>query len=51
MNAVKAYYDGTVFIPVGPAKARRNQPAIVTILDDEKNPETSFEVRRNADDF
>jgi len=36
MVAVKAYYDGSVFVPVEPVKARRNQPAIITILDDGK---------------
>jgi len=36
MNAVKAYYDGRVFIPTEPVKARRNQHAIITILDDER---------------
>ena len=36
MNAVKAYYDGAVFVPVEPVKAKRNQSVIVTILDDEK---------------
>ena len=33
MTAVKAYYDGAVFVPVEPVKAKRNQSAIVTILD------------------
>ena len=37
MTAVKAYYDGSVFIPVEPVKAKRNQSAIVTILDDGKS--------------
>ena len=35
MNAVKAYYDGRVFVPVEPVRARRNQNAVITILDDE----------------
>jgi len=33
MVAVKAYYDGQVFIPERPFKAEVNQEAIVTILD------------------
>ena len=33
--AVKAIYDGNAFIPVEPVRVKRNQPAIVTILDDE----------------
>jgi len=36
MNAVKAYYDGRVFVPTEPVKARPNQSAIITILDDDK---------------
>jgi hypothetical protein len=34
MEAVKAYYDGHAFIPVGTLSAKKNQTAIVTILDD-----------------
>jgi hypothetical protein len=34
MEAVEAYYDGRVFIPRRPVSARKNQPAIVTILND-----------------
>jgi hypothetical protein len=34
MTAVKAYYDGKVFIPTSPIKAAKNQTAIITILDD-----------------
>jgi len=33
MTAVKAYYDGNVFIPIEPVRARKNQNAIITILD------------------
>ena len=33
MDAIQAYYDGSVFVPLAPVKARLNQPAIVTILD------------------
>ena len=33
MDAIQAYYDGSVFVPLVPVKARLNQPAIVTILD------------------
>jgi len=36
MEAVKAYYDGSVFIPVEPVKAKRNQTAIITILEEGK---------------
>jgi hypothetical protein len=34
MTAVKAYYDGKVFIPMSPIRAAKNQAAIVTVLDD-----------------
>ena len=33
MTAVKAYYDGKVFIPLSPIRAVKNQAAIVTVLD------------------
>ena len=36
MEAVRAYYDGNVFIPIEPVKAKRNQPALITIVDDNK---------------
>lgn len=35
MKAVKAYFDGTAFVPLTPVKARRNQSAIITILEDD----------------
>jgi hypothetical protein len=34
MTAIKAYYDGKVFIPMSPIRAVKNQTAIVTVLDD-----------------
>ena len=34
MIAVKAYYDGNAFVPLNPVKAKLNQSAIITILDD-----------------
>jgi hypothetical protein len=33
MEAVVAYYDGVAFVPTTPVKVKRNQQAIVTILD------------------
>ena len=33
MTAVKAFYDGHVFIPETPVSAEINQPAIITLLD------------------
>jgi len=35
LNAVKAYYDGRVFVPTEPVRAKQNQSAVITILDDE----------------
>jgi hypothetical protein len=35
MTAVKAQYDCRVFIPESPVKAEINQPAIITILDND----------------
>jgi len=33
-NTIKAYYDGSSFIPVKPVSIRKNQPVAVTILDE-----------------
>jgi hypothetical protein len=33
MVAVKAYYDGHVFVPENPVSAEINQEAIITLLD------------------
>ena len=35
MEAVKAYFDGSTFVPLGPVKAKKNQTAIITILDED----------------
>ena len=34
MKAVTAYYDGRVFVPTKPVSARKNQQAIITLLDE-----------------
>jgi hypothetical protein len=34
MDTARAYYDGTVFVPLTPIKARKNQPVIITFPDD-----------------
>jgi hypothetical protein len=34
MEAVNAYYDGHTFVPIQPIKVKKNQKAIVTILDE-----------------
>ena len=39
MEAIQAYYNGSVFVPLSPVKAELNQPALVTILESE-NTET-----------
>jgi hypothetical protein len=40
MEAVTAYYDGRVFVPTKPVSAHKNQPAIVTILDEKRENRT-----------
>ena len=37
MTAVKAYFNGTVFVPVNPVNVKLNQNVIVTILEDSKS--------------
>ncbi|MDR0324584.1 MAG: hypothetical protein LBI19_00635 [Oscillospiraceae bacterium] len=43
MQAVKAYYDGAAFVPLTPVKARRNQSAIITILEDEPSKKSFWD--------
>ena len=43
MEAVRAYYDGSVFVPVEPVKAKINQNAIITILDFDESVFASVE--------
>jgi hypothetical protein len=38
MTAVKAYYDGHVFVPVSPVRVVKNQAAIITILESSTEP-------------
>ena len=33
MEVVQAYFDGNVFVPLVPVKAKVNQSAIITIMD------------------
>jgi hypothetical protein len=44
MIAVKAYYNGHVFVPESPVSAEINQEAIITLLD-RKNPGASKKQR------
>jgi NADH:ubiquinone oxidoreductase subunit E len=42
MDAIRAYYDGRTFVPTKPVKVKRNQQAIITLLNevqDEKSKE------------
>ena len=32
MEAIQAYYDGNAFVPVTPVKVKKNQPALITII-------------------
>jgi len=43
MEAVNAYYDGTAFVPLEPIKAKKNQRAIITILDFDEESSTLSE--------
>ena len=46
MEVVNAYYNGHTFVPMKPVKAKKNQRAIITILDEiqgEKSKERAFE--------
>ncbi|MDR0795457.1 MAG: hypothetical protein LBE79_05290 [Tannerella sp.] len=46
MRTVKAFFDGEVFIPVTPIRAKKNQVAIITLIDDveySKNNKTYLE--------
>jgi len=36
MEAIQAYYDGNVFVPITPVKVKKNQPAIITIIESAK---------------
>jgi hypothetical protein len=33
LATIQAYYDGSVFVPLVPVKAKLNQPALITILE------------------
>jgi hypothetical protein len=35
MTAIKAYYNGQVFVPENPVSAEINQKALITLLDEE----------------
>jgi len=48
MEAVKAYYDGQVFVPLKPVRAKKNQEAIVTILEDMRDERSGEEARKAA---
>ena len=34
LDAIQAYYNGSVFVPLAPVKAKVNQSALITILED-----------------
>ena len=36
MEAIQAYFNGSVFVPLVPVKVELNQPALITILETEK---------------
>jgi len=50
MEAIRAYYNGKAFIPVAPVRAKENQAAIITILDefrDETSREESIQILKS----
>jgi hypothetical protein len=40
MSAIKAVYDGRVFVPLVPVRAKKNQVAVFTLLDPLKTAES-----------
>ena len=34
MEAIQAYYNGSVFVPLAQVNVKLNQPALITILED-----------------
>jgi hypothetical protein len=49
MEAVNAYYNGYTFVPTKPVKVKKNQRAIVTILDDivERDEKSNAKISRD----
>ena len=35
MQSIRAYFDGTAFVPVDTANIKRNQSAVITLVDDD----------------
>ena len=33
LDAIQAYYNGSVFVPLAPVKAKLNQPVLITMLE------------------
>jgi len=51
MEAVRAYYDGRAFVPTKPVKVKKNQEAIVTILDEVRDEHTREEARKAIEEL
>ena len=56
MEAIQAYYDGSVFVPTTPVKAKLNQLALITIIetantDKSNNNYTAFFGALSADGY
>jgi len=41
VNAIQAYYNGSVFVPVSPVNVKLNQPALITIVESENSKPSS----------
>jgi hypothetical protein len=51
MEAVNAYYDGHAFVPTKPVNARKNQQAIVTVLDEVRSEASKEHARKAIEDM
>ncbi|OPJ54528.1 hypothetical protein [Clostridium oryzae] len=50
MLAIKGYYDGKNFVPIGNIKIDKNKAAIITILDEYVEPNDILETKLRAID-
>jgi hypothetical protein len=46
MEAVNAYYDGRAFVPTKPVQVKKNQKAIITILDEARSENSVAETKQ-----
>jgi NADH:ubiquinone oxidoreductase subunit E len=46
MEAIRAYYDGRTFVPTKPVKVKRNQQAIITLLNEAQDEKSKERARK-----